>query len=231
MKRLQFIGISGALVAALFTAGAASAEVTVNIWDDGTDLYMSASGDYDFSGATEQTTFSGMGLPAVCWPTFIPGNPCGPGLFGWETDLGNASVGYVASFDAPLTATLDSPPEIFVDGGANPIMIVQFNCEVYRSTDSPVAGTTESLAIFGGATVASMGMVIGETQTCTWGGGGANEVLTINVIEGEPTPVVDSTWGQIKSNFTETQSSRAAATPSSTASRSELPLAKDGLAN
>ena len=157
---------------------AANADITMNIWDDGTDLYMSATGNYDMTNATVSTSFSGLGANAVVWAT----TP----LFGWETNLGNLSVGYSAIYSAPLTASGNSALGASFVTNTNPFFFANFTNEIYFDANAPLTGSVNEFARFDGETLASLGMVVGETTTVSWGNGGVNERGTINTVVPAP---------------------------------------------
>ena len=51
---------------------------------------------------------------------------------------------------------------------------------------APVFGSVDEFAVFQGVTLASLGMVLGETVTVSWGNGGLNERGTINTLVPAP---------------------------------------------
>lgn len=165
--------LTAAAVASL--AMTANADITMNIWDDGTDLYMSAVGDYDLSNAVSTSNFSGLGANAVAWASFD--------LFGWETDLGTgASDSYEAIYSGVFTATADSALGATSVTNTNPFFFSNFTSEIYFVSGASLTGSVDEFAVFAGETLASLGMVTGETVGVSWGNGGFNEGGTINTI-------------------------------------------------
>ena len=163
-----------AAAAAATLAMTAHADITMNIWDDGTDLYMSATGDYDMSNAVSTTNFTGLGANAVAWAS--------TDLYGWETDLDftGTSASYEATYSGVFTATADSALGATSVSTTNPFFFANFSSEIYFTNTAGLTGSVDEWAVFAGETLASLGMVAGETISVSWGNGGINEGGTIN---------------------------------------------------
>lgn len=159
-----------AAAAAALTAGA-SAQITINVWDDGTDLFMGATGNYDMSNQAVNTRFSGLGLNATMWPA--------TNLHGWETNLGNGSIGYDMVQNGTLTGANGPSGANFVSN-SNPFFI--FGNTIHFDVNAPVVGSVNELARFDGVTLASLGMILGESASFSWGNGGAAEGGTLNAV-------------------------------------------------
>jgi hypothetical protein len=151
----------------------ANADITMNIWDDGTDLYMSATGDYDMTNATPNSS-NFLGVNAVMWAD--------TGLFGWESGgTDETSQVFAATYTGSLTATSDLYPADSVST-TNPFFFANLLGQIYFESTASLIGSVDELAIFNGYTLASLGMVSGETISVSWGNGGFNEGATINTL-------------------------------------------------
>jgi MYXO-CTERM domain-containing protein len=158
----------------------ANADITMNIWDDGVDLYMSATGTYDMTNATTTTTYSGLGTNAVMW--------AGTELYGWESwGTDSTSQSFVATYTGLLTGG-DSSITASSVSTTNPFFFANFIGEIYFESTASLTGSVDELAIFSGETLASLGMVAGETVSVSWGNGGLDEGGTINVLGAIPAP-------------------------------------------
>jgi hypothetical protein len=156
----------------------ANADITMNIWDDGTDLYMSATGTYDMTNATPSNSYGGLGAEALMW--------AGTEGYGWETSYSGSSQGFAATYSGGLTGGDSSYLPSFVST-TNPFFFAGITNEIYFEGTASLIGSVDELAIFSGETLASLGMVAGETVTVSWGNGGLDERATINVL-GIPAP-------------------------------------------
>jgi MYXO-CTERM domain-containing protein len=158
----------------------ANADITMNIWDDGTDLYMSATGDYDMTNATIATTYTGLGANAAA--------AAGLGVYGWETwGSDSTSQGFAAVYSGMLSGTVNAYPASSVST-TNPFFFAGSASEIYFESTASLIGSVDELAIFSGFTLASLGMVAGETVIVSWGNGGLDEGGTINVLGAIPAP-------------------------------------------
>jgi len=162
-------GLAAAAAATLTMA--ANADITMNIWDDGTDLFMSATGDYDLTRAIAFNT-TNLGANAAVAPTFP--------LYGWETGAGT-STGYEAFYVGVLTGTVSVFPATSTTT-SNPFFFWNTSNSINFMDTAPVFGSVDEFAVFQGVTLASLGMVLGETVTVSWGNGGLNERGTINTV-------------------------------------------------
>ncbi len=144
--------------------GGADAAITITITDDGTNLTMSATGTYDFSAAPILATDSDtLGFDSAFAPTFL--------VYGW--DAGSQSNTFAISHSGSLTATGDKFPADSMTT-TNPFFIDLNNGIIVVSRSSaPLIGSVNETATFLNTTLASMGMVSGESLTVTWNGDSA----------------------------------------------------------
>jgi hypothetical protein len=164
------------------------ADIVMNIWDDGTNLYMSAAGTYDMTNAASAATFSGLGVNAAVGPTFP--------LYGWETDLGGGSLGFAATFSGVLSGAVDVFPATSTTT-TTPFFFSSFTNELYFASGASLTGSVNEFAIFNGVTLASLGMVAGQTVTASWGTGGINERGSISTIAAVPEPATTLIFGSM----------------------------------
>jgi MYXO-CTERM domain-containing protein len=158
----------------------ANADITMNIWDDGVNLYMSATGTYDMTNATSSNSYAGLGANALMWASTE--------AYGWETwGTDETSQGFVATYTGLLTGG-DSSPTATTVSTTNPFFFANLSSEIYFESTASLTGSVDELAIFSGATLASLGMVAGETVIVSWGNGGLDEGGTINVLGAIPAP-------------------------------------------
>ena len=156
-------------------ASVAQAGIIMNIWDDGTDLYMSATGSYDLTNVASVAVIS-LGANAAIAPTFP--------IFGWET---GTSANYSAAYSGVLTGTSNVFPASSTTT-TNPFFFYNQVSRISFQTSAPTTGVVNEFAVFLGSTLATVGMVNGESIQVSWGRGGANEVATINVSAPAPVP-------------------------------------------
>ena len=95
--------------APMFTAQRADAAISITIYESGTDLVMTATGTYDFTGAATATG-PGLGATVVLSPATE--------IYGWETGAGPTSYSITVagslSFGGPLAGDLQSDPTTVV---------------------------------------------------------------------------------------------------------------------
>lgn len=153
----------------------ACGEIVMTITDDGTDLTMQAVGDYDFSGLVSIS--DALGKEAVIGPAL------NGGTFGWET--GGPSIAYSVAFSGGLTgsraainpsAMRNSIPFYFNIGNGT----IHF---ASGASAAPPSGTVNETAVFSGMTLATLGMVAGETIEVTFetGDGGLDQVVVATI--------------------------------------------------
>lgn len=167
-----------ALLALGFFASVAKGEFTLTISDDGTNLTMRAIGSYDVSALTPVTDpFTQLGANATVAPTVHAG------LYGWETGAG---VAYTLSFSGTLTGTGQAVPASSVTTNTPFYFVTNFLGTSYfiLASGAPTSGTVDETAVFNNVTIASLGMVQGQSVTASWGGDSA----TIQVVP-EPTTI------------------------------------------
>lgn len=146
----------------------AQADITMNIWDDGTDLYMSATGDYDMTSAVVNPSTFGLGRNATAWGDL--------GFFGWESGAGTTTYNadYTGTFSGGDSSSATSVMT------TNPFWFNTSGTIVFSNNN--LTGSVDELAIFEGKTFASLGLVVGQTINVSWGGQGLNERATINTV-------------------------------------------------
>ena len=166
------------LAAILFTfgslAGGANAAILVTISDDGTDLTMTATGSYDFSGVTN---YVGGELPVIA---AVAPQAAG-GIYGWYTT--NATRNYIVNYSGSLTGSsgVFSPDSVTT---TNPFYFSTDASTISFMDDAFTRGSVNETAVFNGVTLASLGMVAGESVIVTWG----DDSATIQTIQTIPEP-------------------------------------------
>lgn len=165
-----------ALAATLITfgslAGGASAAIVVNITDNGVNLTMTATGTYDFSSLTPNSG-SGLGANAGVGPAIDSGG------YGWEA----SGVGYILSpFSGTLTGLSNAFPASFVST-TNPFWINVATSSISFGAGTLAVGSVNESATFNGATLASLGMISGQSISATWTGGDSITIQTSAVPE------------------------------------------------
>ncbi len=150
------------LISVLLTPVAANADIIMIITDNGADLTMTATGTYDNTGLEVLDTIS-LGANAVVAPTIC--------CYGWETSGGNIySTGM--GYSGALTGTNDAFPADLVST-TNPFFFWSNNNAIVFGIDTPLSGSVNESATFFGVTLASLGMVAGESITASWGNNNA----------------------------------------------------------
>lgn len=130
--------------------------IIMNISDNGTDLMMTATGDYDNTGLVSQGSIN-LGANAAVAGT-LP-------AFGWETGTNNL---FDAAFVGSLTATDNAFPASLVST-TNPFFFANLLNQVGFQASAALIGTVNESATFTGVTLASLGMLAGESVSVTWG--------------------------------------------------------------
>lgn len=162
-----------ALIAVLLSPMVANGDIIMTITDDGTDLTMLATGTYDNVGlAVVGTTF--LGVSAIVGP-----DQC---CYGWETGQDN-SVNYAASYSGSLTGTANA---LFADvvSTTNPFWFWHLAGRITFQSGAPLVGSVNESATFFGTTLASLGMVAGESIQVSWG----DNIATIQTFAAVPEP-------------------------------------------
>ena len=163
MKRLLYFLAIFAVLA--LTPSPSQSVILVEIFDNGTDLFMVASGDYDFTTVTRVSTTAFLGSNAAMGPVAA--------VFGWETGNGTSEF-FDASYDGALTGGAD----LFSATSTttmNPFHFRQADGVVLINEATVSTGTVNETAVFENTTLASLGMVGGETVTVSWAGNGDGE--------------------------------------------------------
>jgi hypothetical protein len=156
----------------------AKGEIFITISDDGSDLTMRATGSYDISALTPAVNpFAFLGINATVAPSVYDG------IYGWET---GPCVAYTVSFSDSLTGTVQTDAASSVTTDTPFFFVVNYFGSSYfvLSTGTPTFGTVDETAVFENETIASLGMVVGESVTASWAGDSA----TIQVVP-EPATV------------------------------------------
>jgi hypothetical protein len=153
-----------ALVATVFIGKQADAEIIMTIGDDGTDLTMTATGSYDLSLLEPSASTLFLGINASVGPS--------KSTFGWDTggedDPQEYSVEFIGSFTGTgfangATSTTGTSPFFFYGPGGL----------ISLPAGAPQIGEVNETAVFEGVTLASLGMVAGETINVVWEGDSA----------------------------------------------------------
>ena len=147
-----------ALLAVLLSPMAANADIIMIITDDGTDLTMTATGTYDNTGLAVVGSTS-LGANAAVAPTVC--------CYGWETG-GGTTDWFAASFVGTLTATGDAFPADLVSI-TNPFFFAFSESIIAFQSGAPLVGSVNESATFFGYTLASLGMLAGESVQVSWG--------------------------------------------------------------
>jgi hypothetical protein len=155
MRQLKLI------IAALFLISpfAATADIILTITDDGTDLMMLATGTYDNTGLAVVGSTSLGANAAVA-------NIC---CYGWETAGSGTTNNFAASYSGSLTSSDSVYPADLVST-TNPFFFYIFADLIAFQSSAALIGSVNESATFFGVTLASLGMVAGESITATWGG-------------------------------------------------------------
>ena len=130
--------------------------IIMNISDNGTDLMMTATGDYDNTGLISQGNIN-LGANAAVAGT-LP-------VFGWETGSNNL---FEATFVGSLTATGNAYPASLTST-TNPFFFANVQNQIAFQINAALIGTVNESATFSGVTLASLGMLAGESVSVTWG--------------------------------------------------------------
>jgi len=180
MAKLPLLLVS-ALCACGVLVSSARGSIMMSIFDDGTNLTMTATGTYDLSGVAPVASFESDFNSAFVTPYFFGG------LYGWS--VGNNVLSYQVSFSASFTAggALSTPPPTslstntpfyfqYLSAGALSGPVIRF------AQGTPNIGSVNETAFFANTTLADIGMVAGETVTVSWAGDSAT-IQTIGVPE------------------------------------------------
>lgn len=151
----------------------ASAGIIMTITDDGTDLTMAATGTYDNTGLAVigSVYFGATGVVTGC-------------CIGWETGVGT-SANFAASYVGSLTQLSDILFPTSSVTTSNPFWFwTELNRITFR-TSAPIVGSVNESATLEGATLATFGMVSGESVSVTWG----QNTATIQTFAGQSVSV------------------------------------------
>jgi hypothetical protein len=166
--------LASALFAVLSLTSAVSyADITMNIWDDGTDLFMTATGAYDLTNSSPSGFNNSLGFNAA-----IATNSA---FLGWETG-GGTTLGYPATYTGSLTGPTSNVFGATSTTTTNPFFFWGVLDTIQTNSSNPLVGSVNETAVFSGFTLASLGMVAGETVTVSWGTGGVDERGSINTL-------------------------------------------------
>lgn len=187
-----------ALLALGLMASSAHGAIVMTIFDDGTNLTMTATGTYDLSGVTPINSFESDFNSAFVTPYFFGG------LYGWS--VGNNVLSYQVSFSASFTAgaALSTPPPTslstntpfyfqYLSTGALSGPVIRF------AQGTPSIGSVNETAFFANTTLADIGMVAGETVTVSWSGDSA--IIQTTAVP-EPSPLLFAAVGVLIVVFT-----------------------------
>lgn len=175
-----------AALAIIAAAPQACAAISVVISDNGTDLTMVATGSYDLTNALLIGN-GGVGVNAVVLPAI------GGGFYGWETT--DDGFAYSAVYTGTLAGTGNAYGAITASANI-PFHVVRGFDYITFGFGAPTMGTVNNTATFANTTLASLGMVAGQSMTGTWGLGGADETITITTVP-EPSALLLSALGSL----------------------------------
>lgn len=164
------------LIAALLTLAAlpASAVLLIKIQEVGPDLVLTATGDYDFSGATQGLSV-GLGNDAV----IIANSPNGYVAMGWATpNPGGTGQGFHITFSSPIVGTSGViTPSVF--SATHPFYLSPVNNAITIPPGAPlVASGINNYALFPNASYADIGVSPGM-MTVNWAGGDGAIVVVV----------------------------------------------------
>lgn len=120
-------------------------------------------GDYNVSELIPITGIQ-LGANAGVGPTFNQ-------VFGWET--GPNSLRYAVNVSGTLTGTASAFPATSTSASLPFFFRLLNGSQLALPAGSSPVGTVDNTAFFAGHTLASLGMVAGESVTITWNGGSA----------------------------------------------------------
>lgn len=166
--RARTLQVAVAPVLICLAAGVGEGAVIINISDDGTNLTMSATGDYDLTNATPNPSGT-SGLSAAI---IIPGST---GLYGWNT--GGQIPLYLATFSGTLSG---NRVNFSSSSTTNPFFFSGMQ-QSAAFTGGLTGSVNESATLFNN-TLADFGFVAGQSISVSWGNGGVNERGTVNVL-------------------------------------------------
>ena len=162
------------VIAAIILAATthSKAAIYILISDNGTNLTMVATGTYDLTNAVVNGSTGGLGAKAYVIPNII---------YGWET---NSATRYTAIFSGTLTGTGIADADGLADTNSVslPFFFHQSLNVVSFKDGVAVSGSINNSSTFNGITLASLGMVAGESVTGSWGLGGADETFSITTV-------------------------------------------------
>jgi hypothetical protein len=156
--------LAASLITFIWFSGGANAVIIMTITDDGTDLTMTATGNYDFSLVAQDPDDGALGTNAAVAPGFFSG------IYGWET--GTPQNTFTVAYSGTLTGTSNAFPADSISI-SNPFFFDLGDSNISFNDSAPIVGTVNNTAIFFNKTLASLGMVAGESVTVTWAGGSA----------------------------------------------------------
>lgn len=165
--------------------GTAQALIIISITDDGSDLTMTATGSYDFTGTASAAA-----------PDYVPEGAylapqSGVEIYGWSGGLGAVAPatifpvvksGILTSDPGAITTTdieTTFPMIFLLNAASNYVQVVD---------TAPLSGTVNESALFSGETLASLGMVAGQSITVTWDGDNLDPTMRMAIIQTSPIP-------------------------------------------
>ncbi len=175
LKHTKVANLAAALITFISLAGGANAAILLTITDDGTDLTMTATGSYDFTAVGDNGTDQALGANAGVLPT------TSGGLYGWEVT--EATISFTVSYSGALTGTSNVFPADSITT-TNPFFFDSSRSVIRFTEGTPLLGTVNETAVFNSITLASLGMVAGESVSVTWAGDSA----TIQTVASVPEP-------------------------------------------
>jgi hypothetical protein len=163
-------------------AGRADAAIIINVQQVGSDVVAMGGGSVDLTGLTLIQPFSAAAQIAADTAALLEG-PTSATSFNIYSHATGPGVPFGTGVQT--FATLGSGDVFGVDGVGGPIISLPSN---YTSGTSLSATDTYS-----GKTIASLGLTPG-TYNYTWGTGGSDHTLTVNIIAPVPEPASLAIW-------------------------------------
>lgn len=156
----------------------ANSEIVMHISDDGTDLTMTATGSFNFFGMISLAG-TDIGSPAVVSPID------NGGTFGWST--GSPSSAYDVAFNGSLTGASNAIAPTSTSTTI-PFFIRFDTGKIHFANSQDPSGVVDETATFEGVTLASLGMVSGESVEVFLGGAKGGDQAPIATITTSSVP-------------------------------------------
>lgn len=163
--------------------GTAQALIIIAITDDGNDLTMTATGTYDFTG----TISNGASAYAPAGAYLSP--EAATQAFGWSLGPTGLATIYPVEVSGLLTSSPGQLSTTDIETTNPLIFLLNAGSRFVQVVDTaPLSGTVNESALFSGETLASLGMVAGESITVTWDGDNLDPSMRMAIIQTSPIP-------------------------------------------